>query len=92
MKLKPVITEKSLRLAKENKYTFYVDKHFNKHQIRKLIEEVFGVHVIDVKTISVPGEVKRTNRGRKRIVKPTKKAIVMLRKKEKIDLFEESKK
>ena len=81
-----------MRLAKEGKYTFRVGRRLNKFQIRKLIEEVFDVHVTGVWTIRVPGEIKRTPRGRKRIVQPTKKAIVTLAEKEKIDLFEESKK
>jgi large subunit ribosomal protein L23 len=91
MKLIPVITEKSLKDAKEGKYTFRVDKGMDKFAVKKLIEETFNVHVVDVNTIKVPGEVKKTMTGRKRMVKPGKKAIVKLKEKEKIDLFEESK-
>ena len=87
----PIITEKSLELAKEGKYTFRVDRGLNKHQIKKLVETVFGVNVVKVRTINQKGEIKRV-RGRKRVIKPIKKAIVSLAKKEKIDLFEESKK
>ncbi|KKQ97851.1 MAG: 50S ribosomal protein L23 [Candidatus Woesebacteria bacterium GW2011_GWB1_39_12] len=92
MKLEPVITEKSTKLAEAGKFTFRVDIGLNKYQIKDLIEKVFSVHVTSVKTIKEHSEVKRTARGRKRIIKPQKKAIVTLREKEKIDLFETKKK
>lgn len=91
-KIVPVITEKSTKLAKEGKYTFRVSKGMNKHQIKKLVEDVFDVHVTKVRTLNEKGETKRTFSGRKRIIKPTKKAIVTLKEKEKIELFEEGKK
>lgn len=91
MKIIPVLTEKSLDQAKEGNYTFWVDRRLNKNQIRKLIEEAFGVHVIRVRTINVRGETKRTFQGRKTVIKPRKKAMVTLKEKEKIDLFETKK-
>jgi large subunit ribosomal protein L23 len=91
MKLEPILTEKSLRDAKEGRYTFRVDPGLTKHKIRKLVEEVFGVHVTKVRTIKEKGEVKRTVFGKKRVITPKKKAIVTLKEKEKIDLFEEIK-
>jgi large subunit ribosomal protein L23 len=45
MKLEPIITEKSMSAAKEGKYTFRVDRNVNKHQIKQLVEKVFGVNV-----------------------------------------------
>ncbi|MGB6838757.1 MAG: 50S ribosomal protein L23 [Microgenomates group bacterium] len=92
MRLKPVLTEKSMSEAKEGIYTFWVEKSMNKNQIRKAVEDVFGVHVVKVRTINVAGETKRTFRGKKRTIKPRKKAMVTLKEKEKIDLFEEAKK
>lgn len=91
-RLKPVITEKTLKLAKDGKYTFFVDKTLNKHKIKELINRLFGVNVTRIATIKLPGEEKRTLKGRKKIIKPVKKAIVTLKEKEKIDLFEKSKK
>lgn len=91
-KLIPIITEKSTQLAKGGKYTFRVDKNMGKYQIAKLVEEVFGVHVVNIRTQKVAGEIRRTVSGRKRIVLPSKKAIVTLKEKESIDLFEEAKK
>lgn len=91
-KLEPVLTEKTMSLASEGKYTFRVDRNLNKHKIKKLIEETFGVKVVGVRTMNEAGEMKRTLTGRKRVIQPRKKAIVQLAEKEKIDLFEESKK
>jgi large subunit ribosomal protein L23 len=87
-KLKPILTEKSLSLAKKGKYTFWVNTHLNKHQIRKLVSEVFEVTVKKVRTINVAGEKSRTLKGKKKVIRPKKKAIVTLAEKQKIDLFE----
>ena len=46
---KPVITEKSMAVMAEKKYTFIVDIHANKTQVKKAVEEVFGVKVENVK-------------------------------------------
>src|SRR3989344_9636844 len=92
MKLEPIITEKSLKLASGGRYSFRVARTVNKRQIKRLIEEAFDVHVVSVKTIKEKGEVKKTFRGRKKIIMPSKKAIVKLKDKEKIDLFDQGKK
>lgn len=56
---RPVITEKSMASMAEKKYTFIVDIHVNKTQVKKAVEEVFGVKVDDVKTMRVIGKTKR---------------------------------
>ena len=40
---KPVITEKTMTAMAENKYTFIVHINSNKSQIKRAVEEVFGV-------------------------------------------------
>ena len=92
MKIEPIITEKTLNAAKSGAYTFKVGRNLNKYQIRALVEQVFDVHVVSVKTMNVVGEIKRTYLGKTKEIKPIKKAVVRLKDKEKIDLFEESKK
>lgn len=92
MKLTPVLTEKSMSEAKKGNYTFFVGRNMNKRQIRKMIEEVFGVTVVKVRTMNIVGEVRRTNTGKKRTTMPKKKAVVTLEGKDKIDLFGEVKK
>ncbi len=56
---KPVITEKSMAAMSDKKYTFIVDIHANKVQIKNAVEEVFGVKVDDVKTLRNLGKIKR---------------------------------
>lgn len=90
--IKPIFTEKSLTLAGEGKYTFKVDRGMTKKDIRNEIARIFGVHVVRVRTLSVGGETGRNIRGRKFTKLGIKKAIVTLQDKEKLDIFEESKK
>ena len=86
--LKPLVTEKSTDLrVKEDKYAFEVDLKANKPEIKKAIEELFKVNVVGVHTMIVHGKVKRM--GRFEGKRPNwKKAIVSLKKGEKIDFFE----
>jgi large subunit ribosomal protein L23 len=56
---KPVITEKSMAAMAEKKYTFIVHIKANKSQIKRAVEEVFGVKVEDVKTLRTEGKTKR---------------------------------
>lgn len=88
--LHPVVTEKSLQLAgTENKYTFVVDRNAHKHQIREAIESMYDVEVLAVNTIKGHRIGKTTGRKRMRTIKaPVKKAVVELKKGQKIDLFE----
>ena len=88
--IRPILTEKSLKLAKEsNKYTFEVSRDVNKFEIKKAIERKYDVNVKNVRIINMLGKIKRF--GSKRIEgrrKDFKKAIVTLDKKDKIDIFE----
>ena len=60
--LAPVVTEKSVTLMADKKYTFKVDKNANKIQIAKAVEEIFGVNVAKVNTISMKGAKRRMGR------------------------------
>ena len=57
--LKPVITEKSMDELQVGKYTFKVALDANKIEIKKAVEEIFGVKVEKVTTQRVLGKVKR---------------------------------
>jgi large subunit ribosomal protein L23 len=84
--LRPVISEKSYRLADEGKYTFLVAPSSNKTQIRQAVEEVFRVKVTGVNTVNRPGKRRRTRFGwGKR--SDTKRAIVSLASGDRIDIF-----
>ena len=60
--LAPVVTEKSVALMADKKYTFKVEKTANKIQIAKAVEEIFGVKVAKVNTISMKGAKRRMGR------------------------------
>ncbi len=77
--LEPVLTEKSYDDISNKKYTFLVDVRANKMQIRKAVEEIFGVKVQSVNTLRQIGKLKRQGRniGRR---PETKKAFVTLTK------------
>jgi large subunit ribosomal protein L23 len=84
--LRPVISEKSYRLADDGKYTFIVAPHANRTQIRQAVEEVFNVHVTSVNTLNRPGKRRRTRYGWGK--RPdTKRAIVSLAEGDRIDVF-----
>ena len=84
----PLISEKSTNLRlDQNKYVFKVDRKANKLQIKKAVEELFGVKVEDVTTMMMYGRPKRLGRFEGR--RPDwKKAMVKLKKGETIELFE----
>jgi large subunit ribosomal protein L23 len=88
----PVITEKTMKLAGDGKYTFKVDISMNKYQARELVEKSFGVKVVGITSVNKRAMVKRNNKGKKRIIQPEKKIVVKLNGKDKIDLFTEKKK
>ncbi|MDK2985325.1 MAG: large subunit ribosomal protein [Clostridia bacterium] len=86
--IKPVITEKTMGLMEENKYTFIVDKRANKIQIKKAIEELFDVEVDKVRTMNLKGKLRRMGRYQG-YTSSKKKAIVTLKEGSRIELFEE---
>jgi large subunit ribosomal protein L23 len=90
--IRPVITEKNTRLGDINKYVFEVAMDTNKIEIKKAIEELFGVAVKDVNIVNVRGKLRR-RRTRQGITegytRDWKKAIVTLTPDSKpIEIFE----
>src|SRR6185436_6134403 len=84
--LRPVVSEKSYRLADDGKYTFIVAPGANKTQIRQAVEAVFNVRVTGVNTLNRPGKRRRTRYGWGK--RPdTKRAIVSLAEGDRIDVF-----
>ena len=84
---RPIITEKSALLAEKAVYTFEVAKDANKVEIKKAIEEIFGVKVVAIRTVNVHRKPKRMSRyeGFKAAYK---KAIVRLEPGQTIKAFE----
>ncbi len=75
--LAPVITEKSVAALSEKKYTFRVADGANKIEIAKAVEEIFGVQVAKVNTISMKGKHRRMGRH-EGYTSDWKKAVVTL--------------
>ncbi len=75
--IKPIITEASMMGVAEKKYTFKVASDANKIEIAKAVEELFGVKVSKVNTVSVNGKLRRYGRF-EGYTASWKKAIVTL--------------
>ena len=61
----------------DKRYTFKVAKNANKTQIKIAVEQMFGVRVASVNTVTCPGKLKRMGRN-SGYTPDTKKAIVQL--------------
>jgi large subunit ribosomal protein L23 len=85
--IRPVVSEKTYVLSAANRYTFRVHPDAHKTHIRQAVEALFGVHVVEVRTMSVKPKPKRRGitSGQTRA---WKKAIVQLRDGEDIPIFQ----
>ena len=76
--LKPVVTEKTMELMADKKYTFLVHTEANKTMIKEAVEKMFaGAKVKSVNTMNLDGKTKRRGMVYGKTAK-TKKAIVQL--------------
>ncbi len=89
--IRPVLSEKVNRQTEKfNRYTFIIDRKANKLEVKKAVEEFYGIQVKEVKTMVMPSKAKSRNTkaglvtGRKPL---KKKAIVTLVEGESIDLY-----
>ena len=87
--LQPVITEKSMDLMADKKYTFLVHAEATKAQIKEAVEKMFeGTKVARVNTMNLEGKNRRRGMVVGKTAK-TKKAIVQLTEDSKeIEIFE----
>ena len=87
--IRPIITERAMSGAADKKYVFEVAKDAGKIEIKKAVEEIFGVKVASVNTINVHPKAKRLGAARPGQTKAWKKAIVQLTEDSKaIEFFE----
>ena len=85
---RPLVTEKSnIGREEDNVVTFAVDPRANKHEIRRAVETLFDVNVVEVRTMRMPRKSRRVGKfmGRK---PEWKKAIVRLTEGQTIEFFE----
>ena len=81
------VTEKgTIQGEKFNQYTVVADRRANKIQIRRAVQELFKVTVLAVNTVSVRGKYRRQRTTQAGKAPNWKKAIVTLKKGEKISL------
>ena len=87
--IRPIITEQSMEATEEKKYVFQVAIDANKIEIKKAIEEIFGVKVEKVNTIRMDGKAKRQGAAPQGRRANWKKAMVKLTAESKtIEFFE----
>jgi large subunit ribosomal protein L23 len=85
---RPLLTEKSMDLSQEGKYTFRVQKTANKIEIADAVEKIFKVTVVKVNTMNVKGKKRRVGRYAEGRTSDWKKAIVTLQVGQTITMFE----
>ena len=87
--IKPLITEKSMKTVNAGKFSFVVAKKAYKLAINKAVNRLFNVTVVSIATSIVKAKKKRVGKKRQEVARANwKKAIVTLKKGEKISLFE----
>ena len=85
--VRPLITEKSMKLVEEGKYTFEVKQGSNKVEVKKALEELFKVEVTAVNMMNTLRKKRRV--GKYEGLRPAvQKAIVTLAEGQKLDVFE----
>ena len=85
--VRPLVTEKGVhRSARNNAYSFEVNRLANKHDVKHAIEHLFNVRVVKVAIQNRKGKPRRS-RFRQGVTKDWKKAIVTLDAEHKINFF-----
>lgn len=84
---RPIVTEKTTLQGEQGRYTFEVDTRANKHLVKEAVEKIFGVKVVSVSIISMPGKTRRYGRHLSKR-HPWKKATVKLAEGQSIGFFE----
>ena len=85
--VRPLITEKSMKLVDEGKYTFEVKQGANKVEVKKAVEELFKVEVTAVNMMNTQRKKRRV--GKYEGLRPAvQKAIVTLAEGQKLEAFE----
>lgn len=85
---KPIITEKATDLSHLNKYVFHVAKNVSSARIKRAVNEIYGVQVIEVNVINRKPKLGRF-RGARLALRSQgyKKAIVTLKEGQSIDVI-----
>ena len=84
--IRPLITEKAAILAEKNTYVFEVARNTNKIEIAKAIASLYGVTPVRVNIINLPN-TRVFVRGKNGVKSGVRKALVTLKKGDKIEIL-----
>lgn len=84
----PKISEKSMGFTPDGKYVFEVSSKANKPEITKAIESIYKVKVEKINTVNTQGKIKNFKGRASGKTKNRKKAIITIKKGQKIAEFE----
>ncbi len=85
----PIVSEKAMKASENAKYTMLVARYATKIDIKNALNSLFKVNAVSVQTSIIKGKSVRVGQTRTEIAKPVlKKAIVKLKKGQKISAFE----
>ena len=82
----PHISEKASYLAEKDQYIFDVSPNYNKNEIKKSVEGIYGVNVLSVNIIRIPAKKRRVGRT-EGFRKAYKKAVVKIKEGQKIEIL-----
>ncbi|WP_339165437.1 50S ribosomal protein L23 [Siminovitchia sp. FSL W7-1587] len=85
---RPIITERSMDLTADKKYTFEVDVKANKTQVKDAVENIFDVKVAKVNVMNYKGKYKRVGRFAGYTKKRRKAVVTLTPDSKEIDFFE----
>ena len=85
---RPVITEATMLITDDKKYTFEVDVRANKTQVKQAVQEIFGVKVKNVNIMIVRGKLKRMGKYAGYTKKRRKAIVTLTAESKEIQLFE----
>ena len=87
--LRPVITEKSMNMMSDKKYTFYVHPEATKIQVKEAVEKMFnGTKVSSVNTMNIDGKKRRRGMTVGRTAKSMKAIVQLTADSADIEIFE----
>jgi len=82
----PHISEKATDLAERDQYTFEISPSYNKSEVKKAVEGIYGVDVLSVNIIKIPAKKRRLGKT-EGFRKAYKKAVVKIKEGQKIEIL-----
>jgi len=83
---KPHISEKASYLSEKDQYIFEVSPNYNKNEVKKAVEGLYGVDVLSVNVVKIPAKKRRLGKTQG-FRKAYKKAIVKIKNGQKIEII-----